>query len=238
MKASALLAVSAALLSGCSAIGGNDSAYRAAMQTYLESVMKSDNGSPQTAFCLSVYSGGTGTDYSSDCNSEVAKGYSFATPVSQLKNQNLIALESAGLIHIGKQFDCVVKGIGFFGPAPVYHYPVIPVKMNKGATYVDNFGGQKICFGGVKVAHVLSATKPHFNSKYSMKTSVVRFSVGYSGISMDLVKKSPDLKKKILGDRHESVREAMRKSEIVTAVLGKESSNHWKVLKLVSAKPA
>jgi hypothetical protein len=173
--------------------------------------------------------------YAENCSKEVPSGYTFAVPQSYSKENVIQGLKSLGAITIGKSFSCTVSEPSILlGREVTKNYSAIPVRVNNGYRYRNGNLGAYVCGGKILVSKIVSSTKPHYNQNYSMKTVVVKAVISYSGIDKNLTKYFPDTRKEIVGKTNESISEAEKDEGSVTAILGEESQNNWKVVKFIS----
>lgn len=151
-----------------------------------------------------------------------------------MTRETLDKFNKHGYIRIGKPYTCHYKYTQEFGGTVHKTAEMIPVailknnddvrlvNMKTGNAFYGDQHIKELCVGRLKVTKIVSATKPHFNSKYSMKTAYVTADFGVIGI--ERLANAKMLKNKPKDYRSDFM--------TVSAIMGETSSGHWETLKI------
>lgn len=226
-------------MAGCAA-HSNQAEYRSALQKAADSKITSIMGS--TGYPLPISSNGalTGSSrYSSKCQNQTPKGYDFSV-YSGLQKEHvefLSALKNGGYIRFGSPYMCQYKSSWGNGDKTVKMIPV-SITNDKEARFVHHTTSEILgteTYGILSVGHfyvtkITSATHPHFNSQYSMKTVAVTGDIGLRGIAR---LGNDNFMLKSLEEKNHISENQIRNSIItISAILGESSGDHWKPLKI------
>lgn len=203
----------ATALAGCSHHAADNS------QSYIAAINDKFEINPLCGAVVSPYG------ESPDCSKTALGGYQFARVASSQSNPYLSFLEKIGVAKAGKEISCSQKAIPFF----VKKSPYVSVETSE-------TGGEYVCIGNLIATRIISATSPHYNSKYSMKTVVVSANIGIQGISEKMLEMYPPIKQKLEEKNKSGISKLNSKFGTVTVVLGELSPTRWKVLHIISGE--
>lgn len=233
-------------LTGCAA-DSQHSAYRAALQKAVDQKMTTMMGG--TGICLPVSDSSSlsGDAYiAHQCLKQTPKGYAFSMPEKMLNSDKDIfdSFIKNGYIKYGAPYTCHYTASEMFGGTADKQAVMRPVAIkNKDLRFSvhhvnEVFGPVQrgsLCVGHFEVTKIETATDPHFNSQYSMKTVAVVADIGIKGV-IRLGKDSPLLK---------SAPSALKNGNAIkehvftiSAILGEAAKGHWKTLKVTDLKAA
>lgn len=243
-----LLSLGVIALAGCATEASHHELYKKAIQTAFDKKITARTGGNGICFETTTDNSLSIPNYkyiADQCLGSLPKGaqFSYAKSASQEFKENLSDLEKGGLIKTGKPYTCHYAETNLFGMKNSYQVMMTPVYI-KSTTHDVRFhqrvvntmlGHQKngyLCIGHFEVTKIVSATKPHYNSQYSMKTSYVVANIGLRGM-MRVEKNNPALLKKI--DAHtKDIKKIKNSLFTIKAVLGEESAHHWEVVEIKS----
>jgi hypothetical protein len=243
-----LLAAAVISMTGC-ATNSDHSEYRAALQKVVDQKMTSAMGG--TGLCLPVSSSSNmaGDAYiAHECQKQTPKGYDFSMAQDAPKDQMQLMdeLRKKGYVKFGSPYTCHYQSGNLFTGTTNKNKTMLPVATtNKDVRFVQHQVAEflmgdvdrgSLCIGHFDITKIVSATTPHFNSKYSMKTVAVTADIGLKGV-MRLGKNSPLLKNALKSDSGDADR--IRKDIFtISAILGESSKDHWKVMQVTHFGPA
>lgn len=239
MKNVFLFSIIVVLLFGCANNQQHVTAYKKALQIAL--VNEAWQKKLGDGFCFKLYSSfPQGKDYVNYlCRDQVPKGYQFA--VSRKTYEVLFKrFDTYGYSSSGNPFVCkVVNSIN-----TKEKFIKIPIKIikNKDFRFVihknsEGYVSGYSCSGRLSITKIVSATKPHFDSLYGMKTSVV---TAYAGLidTKQLEIKDKKYEGKMFKGNKKTEKIERNKFITITGLLGEEARNHWKVLDIYRFKIA
>lgn len=204
----------ATALTGCSHVSSNNN------QSYIAAINDKFEINPLCGAVVNPYG------ESPNCSKTDLNGYQFARAASSPSNSYLSFLEKIGFAKAGKEISCSGQN-------------AIPFAIKK-SPYVSaetsETGGEYVCIGNLTATKIVSATSPHYSSKYSMKTVVVNADIGIQGISDKMLKMYPPIKQALKEKNKSGISTLNRNFGTVTVVLGEISPTHWKVMHVISGK--